>query len=138
LNGHKAHLTANMVDVLQPVQLRFVVIGVAVQSRDALLNRLPEPRTDFESILGSALDRHEEHLGSEMTQAGTFLLCGLKFLLLLPILPKHPPLRQITASRNFSNALSENKTVVSDQFFSCCGRFASELRTMSPELRVEV
>jgi hypothetical protein len=39
--------------------LRFVVIGVAVQSRDALLNRLPEPRTDFESILGSALDRHE-------------------------------------------------------------------------------
>jgi hypothetical protein len=59
LNGHKAHLTANMIDVIQPVQLRFVVIGVALQSRDALLNGLTEPRTDFESFLGSALDRHE-------------------------------------------------------------------------------
>ncbi len=27
-DGHKAHLPANMVDVVQPVQLRFVVIGV--------------------------------------------------------------------------------------------------------------
>jgi hypothetical protein len=57
-NGHKAHLTAHVVDVIQPVQLRFVVIGVAFQPSDALFNGLTEPRTDLESILGSALDRH--------------------------------------------------------------------------------
>ena len=137
-DGHKAHLTANMVDVIQPVQLRFVVIGVAVQSRDAFLNGLTEPRTDLESILGGALSGHDEHLGAGMPEAEILFARGLKFFLLLPILPKHPSLRQITASRNFSNDLSENKTVVNDQFFSCRGRFTSELRTMSPELRVEV
>jgi hypothetical protein len=100
-----------MVDVLQPVQLRFVVIGVALQSRDALLNRLPEPRTDFEAFLGSALDRHESTSERESLEAEVFFAGGLKFLLLLPILPKHPSLRQITASRNLGNVLSENSTV---------------------------
>jgi hypothetical protein len=115
LNGHKAHLTANMIDVIQPVQLRFVVIGVALQSRDAFLNGLTEPRTDLESILGNALNGHEEHLGAGMTEAEVFFAGGLKFPLLLPILPKHPSLRQITASRNFGNVLSENSTVFSDR-----------------------
>jgi hypothetical protein len=41
---------------------------------------------------------------------------GLKFFLMLPILSKRRSPRQITASRNFSNLLSENETVRSSEF----------------------
>jgi hypothetical protein len=113
LHGHKAHLPANMVDVVQPVQLRFVASGVALQLRDALLNRFPEPQAHFETFLSSALSRHEEHLGTEMLEAEDRFAGGLKFFLLLPILLRHSHLRQITMSRNhahFGNDLSENET----------------------------
>jgi hypothetical protein len=59
LHGHKAHLPANMVNVNQQVQSRFVASGVALQLRDALLNRFPEPQTHFEAFLSSALSGHE-------------------------------------------------------------------------------
>jgi hypothetical protein len=57
-----------------------------------------------------------------MHEAEIFSPGGLKFLLLLPILPKHPPLRQITASRNFGNLLSGNRTVASHQTFGHVGQ----------------
>jgi hypothetical protein len=50
-----------------------------------------------------------------MHEAEIFSPGGLKFLLVLPILPKRPSPRQITASRTFSNVLSENETVDGDQ-----------------------
>jgi len=69
LHGHKAHLPANMVDVVQQVQLRFVASGVNLQLRDALLNRLPEPQTHLEAFLSSALSGHEYNLEGEIAWA---------------------------------------------------------------------
>jgi hypothetical protein len=112
LHGHEAHLPANMVDVVQPVQLRFVAIGIPFQARDALLDRLPEPRTDLEAFLGAALDGHGKHLGAGFPEAESFLILGLKFLPLLPILTKRHSLRQITESPNFGNLVSENRAIV--------------------------
>jgi hypothetical protein len=60
LHGHKAHLPANMVNVIQPVQLRFVACGVALQLRNSILNRLPEPQTHVEAFLCSALTGHDK------------------------------------------------------------------------------
>jgi hypothetical protein len=99
LHGHKAHLPSNMIDVIQPVQLRFVAGGVALQLRDALLNRLPEPQTHLEAILSSELSGHQEHLGTGMLQAEFRFAGGLRFSLLLPILLKRSNPRQITVSR---------------------------------------
>jgi hypothetical protein len=59
LHCYKAHLPANMVNVIQQVQSRFVAAGVALQLRDALFNRFPEPQTHFEAFLSSALTGHE-------------------------------------------------------------------------------
>jgi hypothetical protein len=59
LHGYKAHLPANMVNVIQQVQSRFVATGVALQLRDAVLNRLPEPQAHIEAFLSSALTGHE-------------------------------------------------------------------------------
>ncbi len=114
LNGYKAHLPANVVDVDQPVQLRFVVIGIPFQAGNTLFDRLPESRTNLEAFLGGALDGHGKHLGAGVPEAERFFACGLKFFPMLPILPKRAFLRQITASPNFGNRLSENKTVVTE------------------------
>jgi hypothetical protein len=111
LNGYQAHLPANVVDVVQPAQLRFVVIGIPFQTVDALLDRLPESRTNLEAFLSGALAGHGKHLEAGVSEAGRFFACGLKFLPMLPILPKRGSLRQITASPNFGNRLSKNKTV---------------------------
>jgi len=103
-------MPANVVDVIQPLQLRLVVIGIPFQARNPLLNRLPEPRTDLEAFLGRALDSHGKHLGAGTPEAGNYLACGLKFFQLPPILPKRRSLRQITELLNFGNVLSENRT----------------------------
>jgi hypothetical protein len=58
LHGYQAHLPAKMINVVQPIQLSLVVIGVALQPRDALLNRLPELRGDLESFLSGELNGH--------------------------------------------------------------------------------
>jgi hypothetical protein len=58
LHGYQAHLPAKMINVIQPVQLSFVVIGVALQPRDTLLNRLPELRSDLEYFVGGELNGH--------------------------------------------------------------------------------
>jgi hypothetical protein len=100
LHSHKAHLPANMVDVIQQVQSRFVASGVALQLRDTLLNRFPEPQAHFEAFLSSALSGHKEHLGTGMPEAETRFAGGFKFFLMLPILLKLSHLRQITESRN--------------------------------------
>src|ERR1700722_5007518 len=88
-----------MVDVIQHVQSRFVATGVALQLRDALLNRLPEPQTHFEAFLSSALSGHKEHIGTGMPEAENRFAGGLKLFLMLPILLKLSHLRQITMSR---------------------------------------
>ncbi len=56
-------MSTNMVDVVQPVQLGFVIHGVPFETRNALLDCLPEPRADLEILLGGALSGHREHLG---------------------------------------------------------------------------
>jgi hypothetical protein len=144
LNGYEPHLPANMVNVVQPVQLCFVLIGVAFQTRDALLNGAAKPWTDLESILGRALHSHREHLGTGMPEAENHSARGLKVFLLLPILSKHPTLRQITASRNLGNVLSGNETVVG---LSCAvsaakpnpflrtGNFPLPLQQLTPDHR---
>jgi len=54
LNGYEAHLPANMVDIVQPIQLRIVVIGVPFQARNTLLDRLAKAGADLEAFLGGA------------------------------------------------------------------------------------
>jgi len=133
LDGHKVHMATDMVDVVEPVQLRFIVIGVPLQPRDAFLNHLPEARADLEAFLGGTLNGHEPHLAAGIPAAGNFL-GGLKFLLLLPILSKCHFVRQITRLRNFGNEVSENATVPSIDFV--VHSFLSalmEARTMSQQ-----
>jgi hypothetical protein len=119
LNGYQTHLPANMVDVVQPVQLRFVAIGILFQALDPPLDRLPELRTDLEAFLGGALDSHGKHLGAEVPEAGKFFACGLKFLPMLPILAKRGLLRQITTSSILVTGCPKSGqfSVQSSQFF---------------------
>ncbi|SPE29013.1 hypothetical protein SBA5_70103 [Candidatus Sulfotelmatomonas gaucii] len=111
MRSHQAHLPPDVVYVVQSIQLRFVGIGIVFQARNALLDGLTEPRADLKAFLGGALNGHGEYLQAEFTEAEEFLAHSLKFFPLVPILTKHSSPRQITASRTFSNLLSEFRTV---------------------------
>jgi hypothetical protein len=64
LYGHQSHLPADMVDVAEQAQLRFVVVGIPLKARNPLLDRLPEAWADFKIFLRSAAGCHCGHLGS--------------------------------------------------------------------------
>jgi hypothetical protein len=72
LDGHQPHLPANMVDIIQPIQLRFIVSRIALQAGNSLLEDLAESRTDFEAFLNSELKVHQLHLGAGMPEAQIF------------------------------------------------------------------
>jgi hypothetical protein len=74
---------------------------------------LTEPRADLKTFLGGAIRSHGRLLGAGLFEAANFFRRSLKFPLLLPMLTKAASLRQITASRNFSNEVYENGTVIS-------------------------
>jgi hypothetical protein len=113
--SHQTHLPADVIDVVEPVQLRLVVRGIPFQARDSLFNRLAEPRADLEAFLGGAIGDHGWHLGAGMLESADLCGRGLKFFSLVPILTKAERIRQITVSRNSGNEVSENRTGFRDQ-----------------------
>ncbi|MGB7266052.1 MAG: hypothetical protein WBC92_11105 [Terracidiphilus sp.] len=100
-----------MVDVVEPIQLTFVVLGVPFEALNSLLDCSPEPGTDLEILLGRTLSMHGEHLSDKKSKTGEFRFCRLKYFLSLPILTKHGSQRQITALQRIGDGVSENRTV---------------------------
>jgi hypothetical protein len=76
---------------------------------------LTESRADLEAFLSGAIGGHGRHLGAGLLEVADYFRRGLKFVSLVPILTKAECLRQITVSRNFSNEVSEKKTMASSQ-----------------------
>jgi hypothetical protein len=85
LHGDQAHLSADVVSVLEPGNLCFIVIGVAFQALHAVFERLAESGADFEAILQGGIVHHGRHLWSGY--GPQFFICGLKFFPTQPILP---------------------------------------------------
>ena len=72
LRCNQAHLTANVIDVVQAIQLRFILIRIPLQACNSPLDRLPEPRTDLETLLDCALTHHDRHLGTHFLRLSLF------------------------------------------------------------------
>jgi len=64
LHGDQAHLSANVIAILEQRNLRFIVIGVALEPLHAVFDSLAEARADFEGILQGGIVQHGRHLGS--------------------------------------------------------------------------
>jgi hypothetical protein len=65
LHRDQAHLPANVVTILKPRNLCFVVIGIPLKTLHAVLKSLAEPGTDFEAILQGGIVQHGRHLRRE-------------------------------------------------------------------------
>ena len=63
LNGNQAHLAADVVAVVKLCYLGLVVVGIPLQSGNALFNGAAKPGTDLKTILLSAVGKHGGHLG---------------------------------------------------------------------------
>lgn len=62
-DGHQEPLAADVVAVLKPHDLGFVVVGIALQPGNPLLNRAAKPRTNLKAITFSMVRKHGSHLG---------------------------------------------------------------------------
>jgi hypothetical protein len=63
LNGYQAHLPADMVQAVKTRDLRFVIVGVALQFGDSPLNGGAKAGTDFKAFMGNAIGNHRRLLG---------------------------------------------------------------------------
>jgi hypothetical protein len=112
LRGHQAHLSADVIDVIEPLDLRFVKCGALLKACNPLLNRSQKPRTDFEAFLDAALEGHAMHLAVEKNRrTERFLVFQLKISRLLPILTRRRESPPDHVWPDFGNPLSENWTV---------------------------
>jgi hypothetical protein len=86
-----------VIDVVEPLDLRFVIFGALIEARNPFFHRSPEPRTDLEAFPDAALDGHALHLAvGRRLEAEAFFASGLKISRSLPILTKPGIARQIT------------------------------------------
>jgi len=63
LNSNQAHLATDVVAVLKPCDLGFVIVGIPLQPGNALFNGPAKPETDLKAILFSTVRKHGAHLG---------------------------------------------------------------------------
>jgi hypothetical protein len=72
LRSHQPHLSANVIDVVEPVQLRLVVCRISRQACDSFFDGLTETRTDLKAFLGGAIRSHCGLLGAGLPEAAKF------------------------------------------------------------------
>jgi hypothetical protein len=96
LDGHQAHVAANMVSVNEECRLCFVAFRVRLKLGDALFKRLAEVGTDFIAICCGGFCHHGRHLVEEIFEAEKYFNFGLMLFLPVPILMKSYVMRQIT------------------------------------------
>jgi hypothetical protein len=71
LNGNQAHVAPQVVAVAELGQKRFVAGRIAFESSDAILNRVAESKTDFESVTNircGSIEGHRELSGLDSLQ----------------------------------------------------------------------
>jgi hypothetical protein len=67
LGGDQTHLAADVVDIVEVIDLRLVELGIPFQTLDPLFNGFTETRADFETFLSGA------RAGHGATSLGNFL-----------------------------------------------------------------
>jgi hypothetical protein len=107
---HEAHVAANVIGILKPINLRLVAGSVPLESRNSFLNRFAKTRADFITILCGAVRSHSGLRSNELPEVKSFLASSLKFLCSLPIVVTNRCVRQITVLPNLGNRVSEKET----------------------------
>jgi hypothetical protein len=107
-------MPADMVPIHQRSHRELIVLGISLQAHNPLFHRLAKPGTNLKAFIGNAIGDHGWHLDAEIYAANKYLVAGLKFFLLVPILEKTNLRRQITVESAAGNVLSRNRTVGPD------------------------
>jgi hypothetical protein len=79
LRSHQPHLSADVIDVVESIQLRLIVRRIPCQTCNSLFDSLTETRTDLKAFLGSAVRSHCELLGAGLPEVEFFFIAASSF-----------------------------------------------------------
>jgi hypothetical protein len=110
LDDHEAHVAANMIGILEPIDQHLVARRISLQSCDSILNGPAEARTDLIAILHGAIHDHVNLRSLNCLWQYCVSLRLLKYFSSLPIVVTNGFMRQITVLVNLGNRLPQNET----------------------------